>query len=168
MIFSMSCSRNEVILLRFVSRLAVAGALCFACGAHAATGRLVKVLPEFLDLKGRNSLSPSLYERDVYQATLRDHPERRSALRFYIQWKTKGPVWEPLTVRVEIRGNAEGNLPKQLVLEQPVENPGGSFSHWTSVTLSRDEYKKIGSVTAWRVTFWEGKTLLGLQQSYLW
>jgi hypothetical protein len=104
----------------------------------------------------------------VYQAMLRDHPDRRSALRFYIQWKTKGPVWEPLTVRVEIRGNAEGNLPKQLVLEQPMENPGGSFSHWTSVTLSRDDYKKIGSVTAWRVTFWEGKTLLGLQQSYLW
>jgi hypothetical protein len=153
---------------RFSLWLVLFCALGFTCGAHAATGRIVKVLPEFLDLKGRNSLSPSLYERDVYQAQLRDHPDRRSSLRFYIQWKTKGPVWEPLTVRVEMRGTAEGNLPKRLVLEQPIENPGGSFSHWTSVTLSRDEYKKIGSVTAWRVTFWEGKTLLGLQQSYLW
>ncbi len=155
-------------MLRFCLSLAVACVFCFACIAQAATGRIIKVLPEFLDLKGRNSLSPSLYERDVYQALLRDHPERRSSLRFYIQWKTKGPVWQPLIVRVEIRGTAEGNLPKQLVLEQPVENPGGRFSHWTMVTLSRDDYKKIGAVTAWRVTFWEGKTLLGQQQSYLW
>jgi hypothetical protein len=153
---------------RFGLKLTLACAVCFAFAALGTTGRIIKVLPEFLDLKGHNSLSPSLYERDVYQAMLRDHPERRSALRFYIQWKTKGPVWQPLTVKVEMRGNAEGNLPKQLVLEEPVENPGGSFSHWTRVTLNREDYKKIGSVTAWRVTFWEGKTLLAQQQSYLW
>ena len=148
--------------------LAVGFVLGQVCGLRAATGRIIKVLPEFLDEKGRNSLAPSLYERDVYQAMLRDHPERRSGLRFYIQWKTKGPVWEPLTIRVEIRGNAEGNLPKQLVLEQRIENPGGAFSHWSNVTLSSEDYKKIGSVTAWRITFWEGKTLLGHQQSFLW
>ena len=148
--------------------LPLACALCCTGEVHAATGHIVKVLPEFLDLKGRNSLSPSLYERDVYQAMLREHPERRSALRFYVQWKTKGPVWQPLTVRVELRGVAEGNLPKQLALEQHVDNPGGPFSHWTTVTLNHEDYKRIGSVTAWRVSFWEGKTLLGTQQSFLW
>src|SRR3974390_3938935 len=152
-------------MARLCSWLIVFCALCQAGNAIAAAGRIVKVLPEFLDLKGRNSLSPSLYERDVYQAMLREHPERRSTLRFYIQWKTKGPVWQPLTVRVEMRGIAEGNLPKQLVLAQPVENPGGPLSHWTSVTLSSNDYKRIGSVTAWRVTFWEGKTLLGQEHS---
>lgn len=155
-------------MLRLWLWLTVSCTLGFAGGAHAATGRIIKVLPEFLDLKGRNSLSPSLYERDVYQALLRQHAERRSALRFYIQWKTKGPVWQPLTVKVEMRGIVEGNLPKQLALEERVENPGGPLSHWTTVTLSREDYKEIGSVTAWRVTFWEGKTLLGMQQSFLW
>ena len=153
---------------RFWLTLGAACVLWCAHEVHAATGRVVKVLPEFLDLKGRNSLTPSLYERDVYQALLRQKPERRSSLRFYIQWKTKGPVWQPLTVKVEMRGIAEGNLPKQLSIEQAVENPGGRFSHWTTVTLSREQYKEIGSVTAWRVTFWEGKTLLGTQQSFLW
>ena len=148
--------------------LPLACALCCAGELPAATGHIIKVLPEFLDLKGRNSLSPSLYERDVYQAMLREHPERRSALRFYVQWKAKGPVWQPLTVRVELRGVAEGNLPKQLALEQHVDNPGGPFSHWTTVTLNHEDYKRIGSVTAWRVSFWEGKTLLGTQQSFLW
>jgi hypothetical protein len=134
----------------------------------SATGGLLKVLPEFLDLKGRNSLSPSLYERDVYQVALREHPERRSGIRFYIEWKSKKPVWEPLLARVELRGIAEGKLPRQLVLERPVPNPGGALSHWTDITLSGDDYKKFGSVTAWRVTLWEGQTLIGQQQSFLW
>lgn len=125
-------------------------------------------LAGYLDLKGRNALSPSLYERDAYQVTLRDHPERRSGIRFYIQWKSKHPVWEPLLVRVELSGIAEGKLPRQTVLEQPVSNPGGSLSHWATVTLAGEAYKSFGSVTAWRVTFWEGRTLIGKEQSFLW
>lgn len=134
----------------------------------AATGSLLKVLPEFLDLKGRNSLSPSLYERDVYQATLREHRERRSGMRFYIQWKSREPVWEPMLVRLELRGIAQGNLPRQLTLERPVPNPGGALSHWVDITLSGNAYKDFGSVTAWRVTLWEGQKLVGRQQSFLW
>src|SRR3982750_1773574 len=89
--------------------------LGFPSPVPAATNALVKVLPEFLDLKGRNSLSPSLYERDVYQASLRLHPEHRSAMRFYVQWKLKKAAFEPLLVRVELRGIAEGKLPRRLV-----------------------------------------------------
>jgi hypothetical protein len=141
--------------------------LAAASPAAAATGRVVKVLPEFLDLKGRNSIYPSLYERDAYQVILRDRPERRSTMRFYVQWKTKGVVWEPLKVRVEMRGIAQGNLPSQLVLEEPVK-PGGWFSHWTGVTLTGAQYKSLGEVTAWRVTLWEGQQMLGEQKSFLW
>ncbi len=148
--------------------LLLTSVLAVASPAGAATGRVAKVLPEFLDLKGRNSLSPSLYERDAYQASLREHPALRSGMVFYVEWKTKGAIWEPLTVQVELRGITEGNLPKRLVLDQRAENQGGWFTHWTHVTLSEAEYKKIGSVTAWRVTLWEGKKLLGQQQSFLW
>ena len=56
-------------------------------GASAATGRVVKTLPHFLDLEGRNSVSPSLYDRDAYQAQLRLHPELRSGIRFDILWR---------------------------------------------------------------------------------
>ena len=136
--------------------------------ALAATGSVLKVLPEFLDLKGLNSLSPSLYERDVYQVTLREHPERRSGMRFYIEWKSTKPVWEPLLVRVELRGIAEGRLPRQLELERSVPNPGGPFSHWTEITLNGEAYKTFGAVTAWRVTLWEGQTLIGKEQSFMW
>lgn len=150
-----------------LSRLLVAAVLG-ADSSFAASGSLIKVLPEYLDLKGRNALSPSLYERDVYQVTLREHPERQSAMRFYIQWKSRKPVWEPLLARVELRGITEGKVPRRYVLERSLSNPGGPTSHWTDLTLSGDDYKKFGSVTAWRVTIWEGQTLIGQEQSFLW
>jgi len=135
--------------------------------SFGATGRVIKVLPHFLDLKGRAALAPSLYERDAYQAALREHPEKRSGVRFDMQWKTKGAIWSDLKLRVELRGVAQGESAKQMILEQELSG-GGLFSHWTSMTLVGDEYKAIGEVTAWRVTLWEGDQQLGEQKSFLW
>ena len=147
--------------------LALVGWLAAAWSAQAATGRVIKVLPQFLDLKGRNSLSPSLHERDLYQVTLRTHTNQCSGMQFMVQWKTKGQPAAALKLRVDLRGVARGDFPKQRVLEKPVE-PGGRFSHWTEIKLVGEEYKSFGQVTAWRVTLWEGSQLLGEQQSFLW
>src|SRR6059036_401414 len=93
---------------------------CFAAvlSANASTGKVLKVLPHFLDTNGLHTLSPSLYERDAYQAYLRQHPEKRSGIRFDVQWKAKGPSFEPRTLRLELRGIAKGSLPRELTLEQ--------------------------------------------------
>src|SRR4051812_33809043 len=141
--------------------------MLLGASAQAATGRVIKVLPHFLDKKGHHTLTPSLYDRDAYQAYLREHPDERSGLRYDIQWKTTGPVWEPLTLRVELRGTAQGQLPKEVLIEKTVL-PGGFFSHWTGLTLLGQDYKLFGEVTAWRVTLWEGEELLGEQKSFLW
>jgi hypothetical protein len=154
-------------LLRPFSVSVLIGALVGGVAAQAATGKVIKVLPLFLDLKGRQALSPSLYERDAYQAILRQHPEKRSGLRYAIQWKAKGGVWEPLKIRLEVRGIAEGNLPRELTIDKNVEH-GGRFSRWSSITLGREEYAVLGEVTAWRVTLWEGEQMLGEQKSFLW
>jgi len=135
--------------------------------AGAATGRVIKVLPQFLDLKGRHTLSPSLYERDAYQAQLRQHPEQRSGLRFAIEWKTKGAPTAQLKLRVELRGVAKGNLPRQLKLEQPVTRKGW-FGQWTYIALTGEDYQQFGEMTAWRVTLWDGDQLLSEQKSFLW
>jgi len=135
--------------------------------AAAATGSVIKVLPLFLDLEGRRAPSPSLYDRDAYQESLRRHPERRSGMSFEIQWKTHGGVYSPLKLRVELRGSAKGDLPSYKVLETEVK-PGGWFSHWTSLPLVGEDYREMGTVTAWRVTLWEGDELLGEQKSFLW
>jgi hypothetical protein len=132
----------------------------------AAAGRVIKVLPQFLDLKGRNSISPSLYDRDAYQAYLRQHPEERSARRFYVQWKGKSDAGNTLKLRVELRGVTEGNFPRQKTLE--VEVKSSSWSHWAELTLAGEDYKSFGEVTAWRATLWDGETLLDEQKSFLW
>ncbi|HWH70211.1 MAG TPA: hypothetical protein VNT26_12560, partial [Candidatus Sulfotelmatobacter sp.] len=103
---------------RLLILVTLLGLLAMGSSAWAATGRVVKVLPQFLDKKGRNSLSPSLYDRDAYQATLRQHPDRRAGICFQVEYRAKGKVSAPLKVRLDLRGIAEGNLPRQLVLEE--------------------------------------------------
>ena len=147
--------------------LSICCLLAATLSAEAARGRVIKVLPQFLDLKGRHTLSPSLYERDAYQARLRSHPEHRSGIRFDVQWKARGHADAPLKLRVELLGTAKGDLPSRTVLEAPV-HAGGWFSHWSSLTLAGDAYRKFGEVTAWRATLWEGDRLLGEQTSFLW
>lgn len=143
------------------------GVLLPSLTAHAVSGRLIKVLPHFLDLKGRHALSPSLYERDAYQARLRQHPNLRSGMRFDVQWKAKDAGDAPLTLRLELRGAKPGNQPTQLLLESPVHQKG-HFSTWTSVPLTGEAYAKFGDMVAWRATLWSGGQLLGEQQSFLW
>ena len=141
--------------------------LVATASAAPATGRVIKVLPQFLDLKGRNSLTPSLYERDNYQATLQRNTNLCSGMRFNVQWKSKGEAAAPIKIFVELRGVARGDFPKQLTLEKQVQ-PGGWFSHWAAIDLVGDTYKDFGKVTAWRVTLREGDRVLGEQKSFLW
>lgn len=142
--------------------------LLFACsGARGAEGKVYKVLPQFLDKDGRTAVSPSLYDRDAYQAYLRKHPAEISGMRFAVEWKTKGPRWEPLKLVVEMRGVSSGDVPKTETIELPVKDRGW-FSHWSSVKLDREKYKELGEITAWRVTLWEGDTVLSERKSFLW
>ena len=135
-----------------------------ALGAEDATAKIIKVLPHLLDRDGRYSLSPSLYERDAYQALLRKNPEKCSGLRFDIQWKAKSMAGTQLELRLEIRGSKEA---KPLVLEQPVER-NHWYNRWSSLRVDGDDYLKLGEVIAWRATLWKGDRLAAEQKSFLW
>lgn len=135
-----------------------------AATAQAGPARIVKVLPQYLDREGRVALSPSLFERDAYQAFLRAHPDRRGGLRFAVQWK--GSASGPLTLRVELRGLRD-NRPTVALLEAPVPR-SGSFSRWATAALTGADYEAFGQLRAWRVTLWKGSTLLSEQRSFLW
>ncbi len=134
--------------------------------AAADTGRVVKVLPHFLDLQGRSALSPSLYDRDAYQAQLRSHPEQRSGMRFDILWRARSQTNQVATLRVELRGTAKGELPGQITLESKGRITG--TSHWAKVRFDGEKYRAFGEITAWRVTLWSGDQMLGEQKSFLW
>jgi hypothetical protein len=147
-------------------RWVLLGLLLAAVGpdAQAASAKVIKVLPHLLDEQGRHTLSPSLYERDAYQAHLRQHPERCSGLRFDVRWKATTPSLTPLRLFVEIRGSKD---PKPVVLVRGIERRRW-YQRWTPLTLDGDSYRRLGDVVAWRASLWDGDTLLAEQKSFLW
>lgn len=127
---------------------------------HAA--EVVKVLPFFLDTDGRIAKSPSLFDRDAYQAYLRAHTNDVSGLRYDVLCHTD----EKSKLRLELRGIGEGSKPKMKMLEAEVA--AGSFNNWTEIKLTGDDYKNFGTVVAWRVTLWSGDKQVSEQKSFLW
>ena len=153
--------RATLILLLTIGLFATAHA------ADAVTGRVVKVLPMLLDMQGRTALSPSLFDRDAYQAKLRAHTNEISAIRYDVQWSAKNSGENKLKIQLELRGIAvTNNLPKFKTLTAKAAT--GFFENWTPLTLAGDEYKSFGAVTAWRATLWDGTNLVGEQKSFLW
>ena len=138
-----------------------------AAPAASVSVRVIKVLPTLLDLQGRHTIWPSLYDRDAYQALLRQHPDQVSGMRFDVEWKARHIKVATLKLRLELRRLAPGALPKVTVLESEVK-PGGFFGSWTTFYLKGDAYKNDGPVSAWRATLWAGDTKLGEQKSFLW
>jgi hypothetical protein len=150
---------------RFLVALLLLGSLAATFASDAVNGRIVKVLPLLLDLKGRDALSPSLYDRDAYQAYLR-HTNKVSAIRFDVLWKASNATGEKLKLRVELRAMNTNGLPRQMTLEQSVTP--GFFRRWTSLTLAGPDYKNFGELVAWRASLWSDDRLLGEQKSFLW
>lgn len=145
--------------------LAAAVSLLVAgCSAPRNSSALIKVLPHYLDQQGRSALAPSLYDRDAYQAQLRQDSARRTGLRFDVQWRSADR--EGLILQVEARG-VVSNQVTQVRLYEPLP-VGGRFSRWSEVRLDGPRYRELGELTAWRASLWQGTNLLAEQRSFLW
>lgn len=142
-------------------------AVVLPVGLSAAEARILKVLPYFLDSKGRHALQPSLYERDAYQAKLRTHPELVHGQRYDVQWRSGGNRKEGLNLRLELRSGTGNSVGKSLILESPVK-PGWRGRGWTQFTLTAEQFKELGQVTAWRTTLRRGDAEVAEEKSFLW
>ena len=151
---------------RLLVILLLLGSLSATFASDAASGRVVKVLPLLLDLKSRDAVSPSLYDRDAYQVYLRQHTNEISAIRFDVLWKASNTKGAKLKLRVELRGIGAGGLPRQITLEQSVTP--GYFRRWNSLTLGAADYKNSGEIVAWHATLRSDDRLIGEQKSFLW
>lgn len=127
--------------------------------------RIKKVLPHLLDKQGRHLLSPSLLERDAYQALLRKEPERRGGLQFDVQCGTL-PSGVTLRLKAEVRGSLT-NTPTQVTVEQPLP-ANARFHRWQVIRLSDDQYRQLGELVAWRISLWNGDRAIAEQKSFLW
>lgn len=153
-------------MIRLLPLLALLLASPIVRGAEAPTGKISKVLPLFLDSKGRSSLSPSLFERDAYQDLLRKSPAQRSTLSFEVQWDARAVPANGLTLRLELR-TSRREFDRPFLLETACQ-PGRWFSTWTQLRVPTDQFKALGEVTAWRATLWLGEAKLAEQTSFLW
>jgi hypothetical protein len=137
-----------------------------ASAADAVSGRIVKVSPFLVDQQGRIALSPSLFDRDAYQAILRLQATNVSALRFDVLWLASKAPAEKIKIAVEVRGIGTNSVPKLQTLETNVAP--GTFRRWTAIPFAGQAYHDFGRVVAWRVTLWDDDRLLSEQKSFLW
>ena len=151
---------------RLLMILLLLGSLSASSAADAVTGHVIKVLPLLLDLKSHAATSPSLFDRDAYQAYLRQHTNEISAIRFDVLWSASHADNSALKLRLELRGTGPDSLPRAATLEQAVTPH--YFRHWTSLTLADADLKNFGSVTSWRATLWSGDRMTAEQKSFLW
>lgn len=132
--------------------------------AQAGSAKVFKVLPHYLDDKGRMALNPSLYARDAYQAHLRLNPGKRSGVKFDVNWRGRG--LGQLKLRLELRGT-QGQAPTSAMLEETVGSSGW-FSKWATLRFTDEQWKAFGELTAWRATLWSGDKMVAEQKSFLW
>ncbi len=130
------------------------------------TGRIIKVLPHYLDRRGRHTLTPSLWDRDAYQFELRNNPELRGGLRFDVQWRTTPEAPRGITLRLELRG-AHATAQEPVIVVARAERKS-TYAQWTKIRLSDEQYAELGELLSWRVTLWQGDNLLAEQKSFLW
>ncbi len=134
--------------------------------AAKSNAKIIKVLPTFLDMKGRHSLSPSLYERDAYQALLRKDKKQISGMRFDVQWKAPSGGSEKLLLRLELRVSKAQDA-KHVILDKEVERKK-SGSRWSRLILDGETFREAGEVLAWRATLLDGGTKTAERTSFLW
>ncbi len=129
-------------------------------------GRIVKMLPLLLDQKGQDALSPSLFDRDAYQAQLRTETNDISGVRYDVQWQVSNPGTARFKLRLELRGAVVNGQPLQKTLETEVKS--SPYRHWDSLMLTGEAYKNFGLAVAWRATLWADDQLVAEQKSFLW
>src|SRR5580698_2250951 len=76
--------------------------------SNPPTGRVSKVLPLLMDTNGAVATSPSLFDRDAYQAWLLEHTNAVSGIRIDVCWKAQHARHLALKLRVELRGVGAG------------------------------------------------------------
>ncbi|MBI1840847.1 MAG: hypothetical protein HYR88_08375 [Verrucomicrobia bacterium] len=145
--------------------LILLSALLPATAAPVSGVRIKKVLPHYLDKQGKHTLSPSLLERDAYQAELRASPARRGGLQFDVLVGALPPGAE-LKLKLEARGSHDTS-PTAVTLERTLVKQD-RFHRWLKLTLTESDYTKLGNLVAWRVSLWQGDTMAAEQKSFLW
>lgn len=134
-------------------------------GRATEAQQVIKVLPHLLDKQGRHALSPSLFDRDAYQAWLRARPAEQSGIRYDVQWKSLEPG--KFTLQLELVGRVDNGEVRRKLIKLEVTTKS-RLSQWSGILFGGDDFKKFGPIVAWRVSLWRDGKMVAKQQSFLW
>ena len=129
--------------------------------------RILKVLRHCLDTEGRHTLSPSLLDRDAYQAHLQRHPDRIGGMAFDVQWKRKEGIGDEAVLRLQVR-HGSGTRVEEFSRDHPLLSEGRRRVRWQRLAVTGDEYREWGRIIAWQITLRNGDEVLSRQRSFLW
>lgn len=133
--------------------------------AQAAEPKIIKVLPHLLDVNGRHTVSPNLFERDTYQAKLKANPDLQSGIRYDVHWRANAAG--EFVLKLELLGRVEQGQVNRRTIETPVTGKR-TGAKWSALSFLGADFKEFGPIVAWRVSLWQGDTMLARQQSFLW
>lgn len=140
--------------------------LFLALPANAGSVKVYKVLPHYLDKEGRHTLSPSLFERDRYQALLKTTPQKCSTVRFDVLWRNTTANIENLNISIEIRGTKQSE--KTVSFSEKLPSKRSIWSKWKKITIPEEIFLQVEGISAWRVMIRDGETVLCEYCSFLW
>ncbi len=126
-----------------------------------------KTLRHLLDSDGRHTKSPSLLDRDAYQAHLKENPAEVNGLRFDLQIRYASRTPAPVTIRVEIR-HGKGTDILNATFETPFEPKKRRRSQWGKLLIEKKDFRDLGEIIAWRVSLMDGDETLATDESFLW
>ncbi|MBQ7590807.1 MAG: hypothetical protein IJU47_09030 [Verrucomicrobia bacterium] len=133
---------------------------------QAGSVKIFKVLPHYLDKDGHNTLSPSLFERDRYQALLRLDQTKCSTIRFDVQWRNTLKNFDDLSITVEMRGT-KTNSPT-ISFSEKISSRKSIWSHWTKIRIPEESFRELEGLEAWRVLIKDGDEILKEERSFMW
>ena len=116
---------------------------------------ILKVNRVLLDEKGyETDVVGNLKEEADYQFLLRHEPTKQQGVRFHIKWKAPRHA-RSLRLQVEIRGlNAQNQTTSDVESLSLEENEG--WAGWSTLEVTEKKFKKLGQITAWKITLFSG------------
>lgn len=152
--------------------LGLLAAIVFAgCATENKVSRggcsVLKVNRTLLDEKGyETDVVGDLKGEAAYQYVLRHEPRRQTGARFHIKWKAPRKT-DQLRLVLDLQGlNASNESTRDSISRSFPDRD--DWAEWTTIDVTGAQFKKLGTIMAWRVTIHSGDRIMAELPSANW